>query len=120
MLFRSSGNSYGIEVAQLAGLPDLVLQQAKKYLNTNQTKDISNTVENGKIKGENQEQCLFDKDPESFEKEVDNPLYSELAHKLENVKIHRTTPLQALNILNELKAAFGESRGRSLFQDRQM
>jgi DNA mismatch repair protein MutS len=85
--------SYGIHVAQLAGLPKAVLHRAREVLDELET--------DGK-----QARPLKKK-----EKAAQIPLFgekSELEKALDNIDINSLTPLEALNKLYELKKKAGE------------
>jgi DNA mismatch repair protein MutS len=85
--------SYGIHVAQLAGLPKAVLHRAREVLYELES--------DGK-----QAKPLKKK-----EKEAQMPLFgekSELEKALDNIDINSLTPLEALNKLYELKKKAGE------------
>lgn len=124
----ASGSSFGLEVAQLAGVPDSVLTRAKYYVGLDRDQSESQkvgTIE-GKRKGasaiKSPESRLFnklDEYPEFLDAKGRETYPQPLTEKLEKIKINKTTPLQALNILNDLKSMLNESAQRSLFQDRQ-
>jgi DNA mismatch repair protein MutS len=76
--------SYGIHVAELAGLPQECIKRAKEILKELETKNIkTNNL---------QEQQLL-------------PIFSEhpVLDEIKNIDTENITPIQALNILNELK-----------------
>ncbi|MFK7828083.1 MAG: DNA mismatch repair protein MutS [Oligoflexales bacterium] len=124
----ASGSSFGLEVAQLAGVPDSVLKRAKHYVGTSK-EQINRQVD--LVSGSERKGASVAKksDPRLFSKQQENPFSltaqeSEnyprpLTEKLERIKINKTTPLQALNILSDLKSMLNEPSQRSLFQDRQ-
>lgn len=85
--------SYGIQVAELAGLPRGIINQAKKIL-----------LELEKNKN-NYKQISFDQlmEENTFLAETDNSLQSEIIDQLEKIEINQITPLEALAILDALK-----------------
>jgi len=82
----SVDKSYGINVAKLAGLPDEVIERAS---------DILEVYENKEKKRDIIVQTTL---PLNFDEPKD-----ELKEKLKKINILELNPLQALNILNELK-----------------
>jgi DNA mismatch repair protein MutS len=137
----ASASSFGIEVAKLAGIPGFVIEKAKAYLEQSESKiaadvsaltpaaaDSSATERVGAVtRGAEKplsrvQQGLFglpetkwaDEPSEMGESHGD---LNRLIAKLEGVKIHKTTPLQALNILNELKSMLVPVQHRSLFDE---
>jgi len=84
-------DSYGIEVAQLAGVPREVTKKAKQIL--------AELIEkNGKPKVVHQND---DRGLVSFS--MDDYLYQEVADKIRKTDINSMTPIDALNFLSELK-----------------
>ena len=85
----ATDDSYGIEVALLAGVPNSVIKRAKEIL-----KDIE---ENGKVyvKTVTQE--------ESNELSFDTINNNEVIDKIKNVDINTMTPIEAMGFLYELK-----------------
>ncbi len=79
--------SYGIHVARLAGLPDVVIKNAQKMLEEFEGKNKKTTHEN--------EQIQFCMD---FENEKEDPI----KEKLKKIDPLRLTPMEALNILYEI------------------
>lgn len=82
----SADKSYGIQVAKLAGLPDDVIDNAKKILNSLENSNREVVAETSATQID-----IF-----SFEKDA---LISEIA----NIDVENITPIQALNYLYELK-----------------
>lgn len=85
--------SYGIQVAELAGLPRGIINQAKKIL-----------LELEKNKN-NYKQISFDQlmEENTFLAEEDESMQREIIDRLEKLDINQITPLEALAILDELK-----------------
>lgn len=81
--------SYGIVVARLAGLPDKLLNRAKQLLRNFSQK----------------EKIDFSLPYPQFEQlaAADHPLYHPIIERLCNLNIEQLTPLEALNLLAELK-----------------
>lgn len=86
-------DSYGIEVAKLAGVPDYI---------TNRAKEILSDLESGKTKTD-----IINKPKKSAEDIQQLSLMpavdSAIADKLKNIDINTLTPIEAINLLYELK-----------------
>ena len=90
MLPGGADKSYGIHVAQLAGLPRAVVHRAEEVLSSLEDKRHSNS----KIKAASSSQLpLF----------VGETVSSEVADELSKLEPDSMTPLEALNKLYELK-----------------
>ncbi len=83
-------DSYGIEVAKLAGLPDSVTKRAKEVLKVLE----ANSPNADKI---------TQLDFANYEKFAETPVPSELVDKLNALDVETLTPIEALNFLYELK-----------------
>jgi len=102
-----TNRSYGIQVARLAGLPDPVIERAREILSNLERSEldarglprIAKTTRSVAKPVESLQLSLFSRP---------DPLRSEL----KRLKIEQLTPLDALNILNELKKK-AESVGES-------
>ena len=93
----AADKSYGIQVAKLAGLPAEVIDRAKENLTTleNNSLDIQGKpVIAAKSENRNKELQL-----DLFKEDVQQ----EIVGKLRNITLEDLTPLQALNLLAELK-----------------
>jgi DNA mismatch repair protein MutS len=88
-------DSYGIEVARLAGLPKGIIQRATKILEQLETKQPSEAIRK-KIKKSKP-------DIESFQISLFSPQEAKIAEKLRQVDLNTITPIEALKILGELK-----------------
>ncbi len=89
-------DSYGIQVAKLAGVPDAVIERAKTILD-----ELVSNAEREKMAVR---QLSFD---DGFfvqpQQTVEN-VPSEIIQELEKVDVNVLTPIEALNILNKLKS----------------
>ena len=87
--------SYGINVASLAGLPKSLTERSKQILNVleeNSNSDKGITLD------------LFNFDAYDEKEEVkEESIASKIKNRLDEVDINKLTPLEALNILYELK-----------------
>ena len=88
----AADDSYGIEVAQLAGVPREVVKRAKEILSAIET------GENVSKKPEKKQEAA---DPTMFT--FTNMMESEVCEKLKGTDINTISPLEALNLLFELK-----------------
>ncbi len=84
-------DSYGIEVAKLAGLPNAIIERAKKIL-----KDLESG--NSSI-----QPVLKPREDESEQLSLLPSSNNALAQRLESVDINTLTPIEAMNLLYELK-----------------
>lgn len=86
----AADRSYGVEVAALAGMPNSVVERAKKYLQEFQPSDLSEvkSVEN-EVETENQS--------------INNSENSEIIKAVQNLNLDDFSPKDALNFLYELK-----------------
>ena len=82
-------DSYGIEVAKLAGLPDSVIRRAHKVLRTLEAAAPKHKVE----------QIDFD----ALQEYTSPAVPSEMMEKLEALDVETLTPIEALNFLYDLK-----------------
>jgi DNA mismatch repair protein MutS len=135
LIAGASASSFGIEVAKLAGVPDHVIEMAKARLSVSEALE-SEAPGNRMVQGASAvdlvpkalskvQKGLFalasDSDDLAEGAEgFDQPGLSRVMSRLESVKIHKTTPLQALNILNELKSMLVPVQHRALFDDESM
>ncbi len=85
-----SDRSYGIHVARLAGVPDQVCRRAEEVLRTLERQELR-VLEETRPVGAPQQLSLFPV-PEH-----------EVVERLRDVEVERLTPLEALNLLAELK-----------------
>ena len=96
----SIDRSYGIQVANLAGLPEEVVIRAKEILNQLNESDINKPFAKKKNRvTDNFQVSMFQPDPEEKGK---NKEYKELAENIVNIDIENITPMQAFNLLNDI------------------
>ena len=87
--------SYGIQVAKLAGLPDEVVNIAKKILKKLEDSDINKGIKN--------DEAAADKDDKkSNQLSMFDFKQNELIEEMKNIDINNITPIEALNYLNKL------------------
>jgi DNA mismatch repair protein MutS len=78
----SADKSYGVHVAQIAGIPEECVKRAKEILNELETRNID-------IKSSSDMLPIFSSNP--------------IIDKIRMIDVNNLTPIEALNILNELK-----------------
>jgi len=92
-----SEHSFGIHVAEMAGMPDAIVKRAKSVLAELEKKsiksEITKTLEQVALP-ENHQMNLF---------EINDPVLMELKTKLSETDLDRLTPLEAMMLLSELK-----------------
>jgi DNA mismatch repair protein MutS len=89
----AADRSYGIEVAKLAGLPNEVIERAREVLAEHESAERRVT-----------EQLASDESrPRPAQLTIFTPLSQPVLEKLREVDLNRLTPLEALNLLAELK-----------------
>jgi DNA mismatch repair protein MutS len=84
----AASKSYGIEVARLAGLPSVVIERAKRVLRQHE-------------KQERQSVQVETADPVQLT--IFTPLSQRIVDRIEATDVNSLTPLQALNLLEELQ-----------------
>jgi len=90
----AASKSYGIEVAKLAGLPKAVLDRARHVLRQHEKQERRSVqVETA----------------EPVQMTIFTPLSQRIVDRIAETDINSLTPLQALNLLEELKQELGES-----------
>lgn len=94
----SQNYSYAIEVGNLAGLPSGVISKAKSYINT--MKKHSSIKEDITVR---ESKTVNNKQAEAVEKVIYKEKDSEVENRIKEIDLNSITPIEALNILNELK-----------------
>ena len=87
-----SDKSYGIHVAELAKLPDMVITRAEDLLKTYEEQDEGKTFQ-----------------PSFFVMEKSNPARNELLRRMEELDVDALSPRQALDCLYQLKNLSNEA-----------
>ena len=85
--------SYGVHVAKLAGVPQIVTKRANEILRTIERKNVLNNKKIEKQEKEIQEGQLT----------MYNYKLAEIAHELDKIDINQLTPIEALNTLVKIK-----------------
>ena len=95
----STDDSYGIEVAKLAGIPQCVIKRAKQIL--------SSIEQQGFYTGD---KVVKEPEPEGFNMltQLNDSINEEIASRIKALDINTLTPIEAIGILYELKKTLGE------------
>jgi DNA mismatch repair protein MutS len=101
-------DSYGIQVARLAGIPKQVLERAKEILAE---------LENGEARQRRLPETLnhfgsgqAKPKPASYQLSIFSPKDTQIVDELKKVDLEKLTPIEALNKLNELKKKAEDQR----------
>lgn len=87
-------DSYGIEVAKLAGVPDSIISRAKEVLKS---------IESGAINDIAIKNCQSKKDYLSSKQEtLESNISSQIVQKLKDLDVTALTPIESMNMLFEL------------------
>ena len=89
-----SAHSFGIHVAKMAGMPQLVIQKAEKLLKKLEKNHSSDALQGIKNEKEEMQLSIFN---------LDDPLLEEIKEEIINIDINTLTPVEALMKLNEIK-----------------
>ena len=99
-----SEHSFGIHVAQMAGMPPSVIHRAKKILkqleSSSGKQNLSKPVGAIANEREGMQLSIF---------QLDDPVLRQIRDQIQELDIEKLTPLEALNKLNEIKKISGLS-----------
>jgi DNA mismatch repair protein MutS len=100
-----SEHSFGIHVAKMAGMPNLVVKDAEKILKSLEAKSARKNGERKELK--------TGSDPISEEMQLsffqlDDPILEDIRSEIEGLDINTLTPVEALMKLNEIKKMVGK------------
>jgi DNA mismatch repair protein MutS len=90
----AASKSYGIEVAKLAGLPNAVIERARRILRQHEKQE--------------RQSVQVETSPEPMQLTIFTPLSQRIVDRIESVDVNALTPLQALNLLEELQQELKE------------
>jgi len=90
----AASKSYGIEVAKLAGLPPVVIERARRILRQHEKQE--------------RQSVQVETEPEPMQLTIFTPLSQRIVDRIESVDVNTLTPLQALNLLEELQQELKE------------
>jgi len=91
-----SEHSFGIHVAKMAGMPQLVLDRANKILKKLEQSHDGDSL-SGRMKG------ATEKEPQLSFFQLDDPLLEDIKEEIISTDIETLTPVEALMKLNEIK-----------------
>lgn len=89
-----SAHSFGIHVAKMAGMPQIVIQKAGKILKKLEKNHSAEALSGIKSDKEEMQLSIFN---------LDDPLLEEIKEEILNLDINTLTPVEALMKLNEIK-----------------
>jgi len=89
-----SAHSFGIHVAKMAGMPQIVILKAQKLLKKLEKDHSSEALSGIKSNKEEMQMSFFN---------LDDPLLEEIKDEILNLDINTITPMEALMKLNEIK-----------------
>ncbi|WP_167398360.1 DNA mismatch repair protein MutS [Flavobacterium crocinum] len=89
-----SAHSFGIHVAKMAGMPQLVISKAQKLLKKLEKNHSSDALNGIKAVNDEMQMSFFN---------LDDPLLEEIKEEILNLDINAITPVEALMKLNEIK-----------------
>ncbi len=88
-------DSYGVEVAKLAGVPQSIITRAKEILSELENGSDSGVADNNQISRSDYD--------ENIQLSLMNSSDSVITEKLKNTDVNTLTPIEAINLLYELK-----------------
>ena len=94
----AASKSYGIEVARLAGLPSAVIERAKHVLKQHEKQE--------------RQSVQMETTPEPLQLTIFTPLSQRIVDRIEQTDVNALTPLQALNLLEELQQELKKTGNR--------
>lgn len=89
-----SAHSFGIHVAKMAGMPQMVIQKAQKLLKKLEKNHSSDALNGIKSIKDEMQLSIFN---------LDDPILEEIREDILNLDINTLTPVEALMKLNEIK-----------------
>ncbi|MDR3753058.1 MAG: DNA mismatch repair protein MutS [Terracidiphilus sp.] len=92
----AASKSYGIEVARLAGLPAAVIERAKNVLRQHEKQE--------------RQSVQVETEPDPMQMTIFTPLSQRIVDRIEATDVNSLTPLQALNLLEELQQELKKNR----------
>jgi DNA mismatch repair protein MutS len=93
----AANKSYGIEVARLAGLPPAVIERAKHVLRQHEKQE--------------RQSVQVETEAEPMQLTIFTPLSQRIVDRIEQTDVNSLTPLQALNLLEELQRELKKKDG---------
>lgn len=113
-----SEHSFGIHVAQMAGMPKTIVKRANEILENlehsqeKSSKTTSNNVpKKGLIDWKNRKKKTTKQNDDAYQLsffQLDDPTLSQIRNEILELNINNLTPIEALNKLNEIKKIVGK------------
>ncbi len=97
ILAGAARQSYGIQVAKLAGIPPIAIAAAKDYLKSTQNKN-----------NKQQQLNLFDSNIHNKENINYNNIYQNIITQIKNIDLNHSTPKQAFDLIEQLQIQINE------------
>ncbi|RAR71811.1 DNA mismatch repair protein MutS [Flavobacterium aciduliphilum] len=94
-----SAHSFGIHVAKMAGMPQIVIQKAQKILKKLEKEHSGEALHGGVVKNS----LAQDQELQLSFFNLDDPLLEEIKQEIVTLDINTLTPVEALMKLNEIK-----------------
>ena len=92
-------HSFGIHVAQIAGMPPSIVKRAQQILS-----ELENNSNKKTLKGENIQNAAQKRSGMQLSIfQLDDPALEQIRDEIKNVDINNLTPIEALNKLAEIK-----------------
>lgn len=102
-----SNHSFGIHVAKLAGMPKVVVDRANQILNQLETKTETEKSSQQQPKVKVQPPTNGEGDYQLSFFQLDDPILEQIREQIKNTDINNLTPVEALNMLDEIKKISG-------------
>ena len=109
-----SGSSFGLEVAKMAGMPDTIVSRAKLYLSQSESQKARELSETAKELVEPQLAPLEKLGMDRADAIVSDQGERVLT-KLRKTNPNRLTPLQALNLIDQLRSELEKEKQEDIF-----
>ena len=104
LMAGGSNHSFGIHVAQMAGMPKSVVSRAEDILKVLEQNNRKEDMPAKQVEGLGQQREGFQL---SFF-QLDDPVLKQIRDEIRNIDINNLTPMEALNKLNEIKKIIGK------------
>lgn len=96
----SADQSYGIQVAKLAGLPDEIIKRSKEIISQLEENDI---LKQSTKQGASKDEVAADKQTKgALQLDIFSLCYNDIIEKLKNADVLNMTPIESMNFLYEI------------------
>ena len=96
----AADKSYGVHVAKLANMPEKIIDRAQRLLEHFESQQMDNSTQEVE---EVHQLSFFEEEEPDKEKKPLKQKEQEIIHRLENLNIVSITPMEAMNLLYEMK-----------------